>query len=73
MARIIDFTIPEGVIYAQGRFVKHETQTIRLDDYTARVNYFIGVILKEEIITSDDDATLLDPATGAFNYNAPGR
>ena len=70
--QIIDFTIPEGVIYAQGRFVKHETQTIRLDEYTARVNYFVGVILKEEIITSDDDATLLDPATGAFNYNAPG-
>ena len=40
---------------------------------TCRVNYFIGVILKEEIITSDDDATLLDPATGAFNYNAPGQ
>ena len=57
--QIIDFTIPEGVIYAQGRFVKHETQTIRLDDYTARVNYFIGVILKEEIITSDDDALSL--------------
>ena len=68
----MDFVIPEGVLYVQGKFVKHETQTIRLDDYSARTNYFIGVILKEEIITSDDDGTLLDPATGAFNYNAPG-
>lgn len=67
-----DFVIPDGVLYVQGRFVKHERQKIRLDDYTARVSYFIGVVLKEEIITSDDDATLLDPATGAFNYNAPG-
>ena len=68
----MDFVIPEGVLYVQGKFVKHESQTIRLDDYSARTNYFIGVILKEEIITSDDDGTLLDPATGAFNYNAPG-
>ena len=68
----MDFVIPEGVLYVQGKFVKHETQTIRLDDYSARTNYFIGVTLKEEIVTSDDDGTLLDPATGAFNYNAPG-
>jgi hypothetical protein len=68
----MDFVIPEGVLYVQGKFVKHETQKIRLDDYSARTNYFIGVILKEDIITSDDDGTLLDPATGAFNYNAPG-
>ena len=70
--QVIDFTIDEGVIYAQGKFVKHETQTIRLDPFTARNNYFIGVLLNESIITSDDDATLLDPATGAFNFNAPG-
>ena len=68
----MDFVIPEGVLYVQGKFVKHETQRIRLDDYNGRCNYFVGVILKEEIVTSDDDGTLLDPATGAFNYNAPG-
>jgi len=68
----MDFVIPEGVLFIQGKFVKHERQIIRLDDYSARVNYFIGVILKEEIVTSDSDGTLLDPATGAFNYNAPG-
>lgn len=68
----IDFSIAEGVLYAQGRFVKHATQKIRLDPYSAKVNYFIGIILQEEIITSDDDLTLLDPATGAYNYNAPG-
>lgn len=69
---ILDFSMPEGVLYAQGRFIKHETQKIRLDPYTAKVNYFLGVVLNEEIVTSDDDGTLLDPATGAFNYNAPG-
>ena len=68
----LDFVIPEGVLFIQGKFVKHESQTIRLDDYSARVNYFVGVILKEEIVTSDTDTSLLDPATGAFNYNAPG-
>ena len=70
--QVIDFTIQEGVIFAQGKLVKHDKQTIRLDPYSARVSYLVGVTLKETIKTSDDDATLLDPATGTYNYNAPG-
>ncbi len=70
--QVIDFTIQEGVIFAQGKLVKHEKQTIRLDPYHARVNFLIGVQINETLTTSDDDATLLDPATGTYNYNAPG-
>ena len=36
------------------------------------VNFFVGIKVNESIVTSDDDTSLLDPATGAYNYNAPG-
>lgn len=32
----------------------------------------IGVVLKETVVTSDMDATLLDPAVGNRNYRQPG-
>ena len=68
----IDFVIEEGIIYAQGKFISHDTQTLRLDPFNVNVNYFVGVTVKETIVDSDDDTSLLDPATGAYNYNAPG-
>ena len=68
----IDFVLEEGIIYAQGKFVSHDAQKIRLDDFNPNVNYFVGVKINETIVNSDDDTSLLDPATGAYNYNAPG-
>ena len=68
----IDFVIEEGIIYAQGKFIAHDTQKIRLDDFNMNVNFFVGIKVNESIVTSDDDSSLLDPATGAYNYNAPG-
>ena len=70
--KVIDFTLTEGVYYAQGKFVAHDEQTIRLDPFSPNVNYFVGIKVNETIQTSDDDTSLLDPATGAYNYNAPG-
>lgn len=70
--KCIDFTIEEGIIYAQGKFIAHDGQTIRLDPFNPNVNYYIGVKVNETIVTSDDDTSLLDPASGAYNYNAPG-
>tara|TARA_E500000331_G_scaffold350943_1_gene396747 strand:- start:2411 stop:9514 length:7104 start_codon:yes stop_codon:yes gene_type:complete len=68
----IDFVIEEGIVYAQGKFIAHDTQKLRLDDYNMNVNFFVGIKVNESIVTSDDDTSLLDPATGAYNYNAPG-
>ena len=70
--KCIDFTIEEGILYAQGKFISHDAQTLRLDPFNPNVNYFIGVQVNETIVSSDDDSSLLDPATGAYNYNAPG-
>tara|TARA_B110000902_G_scaffold64977_1_gene77195 strand:- start:19334 stop:26446 length:7113 start_codon:yes stop_codon:yes gene_type:complete len=68
----IDFVIEEGIVYAQGKFIAHDTQKIRLDPFNMNVNYFVGIEVTESIQSSDDDTSLLDPATGAYNYNAPG-
>lgn len=66
------FSVGDGVVYANGFFVRHYAQTIVLEKYSETPSKKVGFSLNEEIITSDDDETLLDPAQGAFNYTAPG-
>lgn len=66
------FTIREGIIYAKGHFVYHDEQSIILEKYNSSPSYRVGFVVTEDIITSDDDATLLDPASEASAYQAPG-
>lgn len=65
-------TIKDGIFYIDGKFVNHDVQTIILAKYTNKPSCTVGVVLSEEFVTSDDDATLLDPAQGSYNYTAPG-
>ena len=65
-------SIDEGVFYIKGNFVKIAKQTIVLDNYRNVPSYKIGLVVKEEAITSGEDTTLLDNATGASNFAAPG-
>jgi hypothetical protein len=66
------FSVGDGIVYANGHFIRHYTQTIVLEKYSETPSKKVGFLVNEEVITSDDDATLLDPAQGAFNYTAPG-
>ena len=66
------FSVGDGVVYANGYFIRHYAQTIVLEKYSETPSKKVGFLVNEEIITSDDDETLLDPAQGAFNYTAPG-
>ena len=68
----LDFVIEEGILYIDGYFVYHDTQTINLEKYKTSANYYVGVKFKDSIVTSDADSTLNDPASGTFNFNAPG-
>jgi len=68
----IDYSVQEGLIYFKGKFVEHSTQSIQVAPFGSPVTKYVGVLVKEDIVTSDDDSTLLDPATGTFNFNAPG-
>lgn len=68
----IDFVIEDGIIYINGYFVLHNEQEITLEKYKLTANTFVGVKFVDSLVTADDDSTLNDPATGTFNFNAPG-
>ena len=68
----IDFVIEDGIIYINGYFVYHTKQEIELEKYKLNANAYVGVTFNDSKVTADDDSTLNDPATGTFNFNAPG-
>jgi hypothetical protein len=75
-------SIQDGVYYFKGHFVKVSPQFLVLETFyrlglnSTTVNiqpsYKIGIEFEELIIDEIDDVTLLDPAQGSFNYQAPG-
>ena len=65
-------TVRSGVFYTRGFFVKCEEQTILLDKYANAPTYRIGLLISESLISSTDDDSLLDNASGTTNENAPG-
>lgn len=65
-------SINEGVFYVDGYFVYVPAQTIPLDPYSTTPTFRIGLSISEDLIDSSEDSTLLDPAQGSFNYQAPG-
>ena len=65
-------SINEGIFYADGYFVKVLDQTAVVDAYSPAANVKIGLEINEEIVDSEIDTTLLDPAQSSFNYQAPG-
>ena len=65
-------TVRGGIIYTRGFFVRVDEQTILLDKYSNTQTYRVGLSVDESLITSTDDTSLLDNATGTSNENAPG-
>lgn len=65
-------TIDDGIVYIDGKFVNHESQTIILSKYSRNPTFKVGFTISETTIGSEEDQTLLDPASGSFNYAAPG-
>jgi hypothetical protein len=74
-------SIQEGVYYFKGQFVKVVPQFLLIELFyrignTSTVNikpsYKIGIEFDENIVDEIDDTSLLDPAQGSFNYQAPG-
>jgi hypothetical protein len=65
---------PDGTYtkYSIGNFVNVAPQTIILDKYDATPTYRIGLQINESIVDYTTDTSLLDPAVGASNYQAPG-
>lgn len=65
-------SINEGVYFVDGVFVYVHRQLLILDKYTNTPSYRVGLTVVENIITEEEDETLLDPALGSPNYLAPG-
>ena len=58
--------------YSIGNFVNVLPQTVILDKYDNTPSLRVGLVITEKTVTSNDDSSLLDPAAGASNYQAPG-
>lgn len=67
-----NLTINEGIFYVNGFFVKVDKQTILLDKYGRLPSYKVGFEVVEDEVTFNDDESLLDNASGATNFSAPG-
>lgn len=75
-------SIQEGVYYFKGQFVKVLPQFLVLETFYrkghlastifSQPSYKIGIEFEETIVDYIDDTSLLDPAQGAYNYQAPG-
>ena len=61
-----------GITISNGNFVQVNPQTVVLDKYDNLPNLRVGLQIEETIYDYVNDSTLLDPAVGASNYQAPG-
>jgi hypothetical protein len=65
-------TIQQGVFYVKKNFVLVETQTIVLSKFTRTPTTKVCLQVVEDIVTPEEDESLLDNAAGSYNYSAPG-
>ena len=66
------FKIDEGVIFAEDQFIRFPDTKIVVSGFSQEPTADVGFIVFEDIITSDEDQSLLDNANGTFNFSAPG-
>ena len=64
--------IEAGTYYINGFFVSVDAQSVVLEKYTQLPSYRVGLTITETFVSSTDDTTLLDNATGSSNVNATG-
>ena len=65
-------SIDQGVFYILGNFVQITASTIILEKYNSAPTKRVGLTITETIYDYINDSSLLDPAIGASNYQAPG-
>jgi hypothetical protein len=65
-------SVREGIYFINGSLVKNQNETLILDKYSNNPTYKVGFIVSEQLITPEEDFSLLDNAQGYSNYAAPG-
>lgn len=66
------FTQDDAVFYKSGFFVKSSKQSVVPDKRTSLPTKLMAFLSDQQIITSEDDPSLLDPALESSNYFATG-
>lgn len=64
-------SITEGIFYVNGVFAAVHAQA-KIVAQTSTPSLSIGLTVEERIVTESTDSSLVDPAQGFSNYNAPG-
>ena len=64
--------VGDGIIYHKGSFIRVSPQSAIVEKYDTRPTRFLGFETTESTVNSNEDASLLDNATGATNFAAPG-
>lgn len=67
-----NYTRSDGITISNGVFVQVNPQTVVIDKYDSTPSRRIGLNITETIYDYVNDTSLLDPAVGASNYQAPG-
>ena len=67
-----DVILEPGLIYARGAFIRTDKISVLQDRWSRIHARKIGFVVTESAATSANDTSLLDPAQGSFNFNAPG-
>ena len=64
--------IESGVYYVRGHFVSNSEQVLILDPYSETPSFLVGFSVTEELVTPEEDTSLLDNSTGSSNFAAKG-
>ena len=67
-----NYTRADGITVSTGSFVQVNPQTVVIDKYDNTPSRRVGLNILETIQDYVGDTSLLDPAVGASNYQAPG-
>ena len=67
-----NYTRADGITVSTGSFVQVNPQTVVIDKYDNTPSRRVGLNIFETIQDYVGDTSLLDPAVGASNYQAPG-
>ena len=65
-------SVGDGIIYHKGAFIRVAPQSAIVEKYSTKPTRFLGFETTETTVDSNEDSSLLDNATGATNFAAPG-
>ena len=64
--------VQAGIYYINGIFVRNDDLKLYVGRFTNTPSYRVGFKVTEETVTPEDDESILDNATGSYNFAAPG-